>query len=140
VGTLSVFVDDLFKPVLITPLNLDATLQLNRGRAWVGFTAATGDATYQVSQSVVHQPTTTPSHSWASAWRPRFGSALAAQPGMPAYITDLLLSRVALCPQVHDLLDWTFTSLRVDPASHPPPVVNGVGAYSCANASVCIHP
>jgi hypothetical protein len=47
-GLLSVYIDDLFKPIFVTPLNLDATLRLNRGRAWVGFTAATGEDTWQV--------------------------------------------------------------------------------------------
>lgn len=33
--------------VLVTPLNLAYTLQLNHDRAWVGFTSATGDDTWQ---------------------------------------------------------------------------------------------
>ena len=47
-GTLSVYVDDLLTPVIVTPLNLAATLKLDNGRAWIGFTAATGDSTWQV--------------------------------------------------------------------------------------------
>eukprot|EP00939_MAST-03C_sp_MAST-3C-sp1_P002380 g2380.t1 len=47
-GTLSVYVDDLVTPLLITPLNLATTLDLENGRAWVGFSAATGLATWQV--------------------------------------------------------------------------------------------
>ena len=44
IGALSVYVD-LLSPVLVTPLNLAGTLDLhNHGRAWVGFTAATGIA------------------------------------------------------------------------------------------------
>ncbi len=35
-------------PVLTVPLHLSKTLKLNRGRAWVGFTAATGEETFQV--------------------------------------------------------------------------------------------
>ena len=46
-GVLSVYVDDAGSPALVVPLNLDATLRLEHGRAWVGFTAATGDGTYQ---------------------------------------------------------------------------------------------
>ena len=45
VGTLSVFIDDLTaNPILIVPLSLDGPLRLgdSHGRAWVGFTAATG--------------------------------------------------------------------------------------------------
>eukprot|EP00551_Chaetoceros_affinis_P010920 CAMPEP_0203682536 /NCGR_PEP_ID=MMETSP0090-20130426/46208_1 /ASSEMBLY_ACC=CAM_ASM_001088 /TAXON_ID=426623 /ORGANISM="Chaetoceros affinis, Strain CCMP159" /LENGTH=45 /DNA_ID= /DNA_START= /DNA_END= /DNA_ORIENTATION= len=35
-------------PVLTVPLHLSKTLNLNSGRAWVGFTASTGDETFQV--------------------------------------------------------------------------------------------
>ena len=41
------YIDDLFSPVIITPLNLAATLRLDNGRAYVGFTAATGDMHWQ---------------------------------------------------------------------------------------------
>jgi glucose/arabinose dehydrogenase len=41
-GVLSVFVDNLAQPVLSAPLALASTLSLDQGRAWVGFTAATG--------------------------------------------------------------------------------------------------
>lgn len=63
VGTLSVYVVDLNTPVIVTPINFDALLKLHQGRAYVGFTAATG----------------------AETW------------------------------QVHDILEWRFTSLRRDP-------------------------
>lgn len=43
-GILSIFVDDLSEPVLIVPVNLAATLELDNGRAWMGFTASTGEA------------------------------------------------------------------------------------------------
>ena len=78
-GMLSVYVDDMHTPVLVVPLNLDATLDLASGRAYVGFTAATGD----------------------NVW------------------------------QVHDILDWRFSSLRVDPPYYPPEILNGRGSYSC---------
>ena len=39
---MSVFLDDLATPVLTVPLDLSSTLDLDGGRAWVGFTAATG--------------------------------------------------------------------------------------------------
>jgi hypothetical protein len=61
-GTLSIYCQDLHEPVLIIPLDISMALDLHRGRAWVGFTAATGN------------------NSW----------------------------------QVHDILTWTFTSLRLD--------------------------
>lgn len=41
-GVLSVFVDNLAQPVVSAPLALDSLLALDVGRAWVGFTAATG--------------------------------------------------------------------------------------------------
>lgn len=47
-GTLAVYVDDLYSPALVAPLNLDALLRLHEGRAFVGITAATGLHTYQV--------------------------------------------------------------------------------------------
>ena len=77
-GLLYVYCENLNDPVLVVPLNLGATLKLNRGRAWVGFTAATGLNTWQV----------------------------------------------------HDILDWTFTSLRMDSFYSAPVVVNGHGAHS----------
>ena len=36
------FIDDLADPVLTVPINLAAFMDLDNGRAWVGFTAATG--------------------------------------------------------------------------------------------------
>ncbi|CAM9353688.1 unnamed protein product [Discosporangium mesarthrocarpum] len=48
VGLLSVYVDDLSVPCMTVPLNLEATLKLHHGRAFVGFTAATGTDTWQV--------------------------------------------------------------------------------------------
>ena len=41
-GTLSVFLDDLVNPALTLPVNLSDKLHLDAGRAWVGFTGATG--------------------------------------------------------------------------------------------------
>jgi len=43
-GIFSVYLNDLVTPVLSTPLDLAATLALDQGRAWVGFTGATGGA------------------------------------------------------------------------------------------------
>ena len=37
----------MFSPVLITPLNLAATLKLDDGRSYVGVTAATGSEHWQ---------------------------------------------------------------------------------------------
>ena len=47
-GMLYVHVYDMFEPKLITPINIDALLKLNHGRAFVGFTGATGSSSYQV--------------------------------------------------------------------------------------------
>jgi hypothetical protein len=41
-GTLTIFLDDLTKPVLTVPVDLGAKLRLDNGQAWVGFTGATG--------------------------------------------------------------------------------------------------
>src|ERR671915_94931 len=41
-GTLTIFLDDLTKPVLTVPVDLGTTLSLDNGEAWIGFTAATG--------------------------------------------------------------------------------------------------
>jgi hypothetical protein len=49
-GVLSVYIENLDTPVLSVPLHLSATLNLNRGRAYVGFTAATGDETHQAHE------------------------------------------------------------------------------------------
>lgn len=40
-------------PALVLPLNLGSLLKLNHGRAWVGFTAATGHSTWQTQVSGV---------------------------------------------------------------------------------------
>ena len=44
---LYVYIDDLYTPVITTPLNLDKTINLDDGRAYVGLTAATGDSHWQ---------------------------------------------------------------------------------------------
>jgi len=46
-GLLKVFCQSFHEPVLIVPLDLGGTLNLHRGRAWVGFTASTGQDTWQ---------------------------------------------------------------------------------------------
>ncbi|TMW57407.1 hypothetical protein Poli38472_003332 [Pythium oligandrum] len=47
VGMLSVYLDDLNSPVLAVPLRIEHTIELEHGRAWVGFTAASGETAYQ---------------------------------------------------------------------------------------------
>jgi len=42
--------------------------------------------------------------------------------------------------QTTDLLTWHFRALREDPLYHPPVVVNGVGAFACADEELCVHP
>lgn len=39
----------------MVPLNLEATLRLNHGRAFVGFTAGTGKETWQVRGSTIYK-------------------------------------------------------------------------------------
>jgi hypothetical protein len=46
-GVLRVFVDDMSEPVLTTALNMETALELQSGRAWIGFTAATGETSFQ---------------------------------------------------------------------------------------------
>eukprot|EP00981_Chlorochromonas_danica_P011520 scaffold4059_cov174-Ochromonas_danica.AAC.2 len=46
-GLLYVYLDDLYSPVITTPLNLGATLNLDDGRSYVGLTSATGDNHWQ---------------------------------------------------------------------------------------------
>jgi len=79
-GLLKVYVGDLADPVLVVPLALEETLNLNHGRSWVGFTSATGENTWQV----------------------------------------------------HDILDWHFTSLRQERGTYKAPIVNGGGSFSCS--------
>lgn len=43
-GTLIVYVDDMDLPVLAVKADLETLLSLDKGKAWVGFTAATWDA------------------------------------------------------------------------------------------------
>ena len=42
IGLMYVYLDNLDSPIITTPINLDKTLKLDRGRAYVGFTASTG--------------------------------------------------------------------------------------------------
>lgn len=42
-----VYLDDLYSPVIVIPINLDTTLRLDNGRSYVGITAATGDNHWQ---------------------------------------------------------------------------------------------
>ena len=46
-GLLYVYIDDLYSPVLTTPLNLEATLKMDDGRMYVGLTSATGNSNWQ---------------------------------------------------------------------------------------------
>ena len=43
-GSLQVFIDDLDNPLMTVYVNLAEVMNLDNGRAWVGFTAATGDS------------------------------------------------------------------------------------------------
>ena len=77
-GMLRVFCSNLREAALTVPLDLASTLKLNGGRAYVGFTAATGR------------------ESW----------------------------------QAHDILNWNFSSYRMDSEYFEPVMVNGIGAHS----------
>ncbi len=86
-GTLAIYVDDKFTPLFVIPLNLEDTLALDNGRAFIGFTAATGNETWQV----------------------------------------------------HDILNWKFTSTREEAKVYAPPIVNGVGSHECSGFDQCTH-
>ena len=91
-GLLKIYVQNLNDPVLIVPLNLETTLDLNHGRAFVGFTSATGENTWQV----------------------------------------------------HDILDWVFTSTRKDKNKfyERPVIVGNEGAYAGCEVTEggdCVH-
>ena len=39
-GTLAIFFDDLEEPLIDIPVDVASTLELDNGKAWVGFTAS----------------------------------------------------------------------------------------------------
>ncbi|KAK1941676.1 hypothetical protein P3T76_006740 [Phytophthora citrophthora] len=47
IGLLSIYLDDMNSPVLTVPLRIENTVELYHGRAWVGFTSATGENAWQ---------------------------------------------------------------------------------------------
>ncbi|ETI56626.1 hypothetical protein L917_00803 [Phytophthora nicotianae] len=47
IGLLTIYLDDMNSPVLTVPLRIENTLELFHGRAWVGFTGATGANAWQ---------------------------------------------------------------------------------------------
>ena len=46
-GLMYIYVDDLYSPIITTPINLDYTLKLDNGRSYAGLTAATGESLWQ---------------------------------------------------------------------------------------------
>ena len=65
-GALAVYIDDEQEPVLIVPLDLDSLLGLaeTHGRAWVGFTAATGADVWQTHDILAWQYTSLRCLTW----------------------------------------------------------------------------
>ncbi|KAG6598151.1 lectin domain-containing protein [Phytophthora cinnamomi] len=47
IGLLAIYLDDMNSPALTVPLRIENTLELYHGRAWVGFTGATGANAWQ---------------------------------------------------------------------------------------------
>ncbi|KAE9338051.1 hypothetical protein PF008_g12233 [Phytophthora fragariae] len=47
IGLLAIYLDDMNSPALTVPLRIENTLELFHGRAWVGFTGATGANAWQ---------------------------------------------------------------------------------------------
>ncbi len=66
-GTLAVYVDDLLQPVLTVSIDLGSILNLNEGRAWLGFTASTG-AAFEIHEifdwSIEELPVPAKSRTW----------------------------------------------------------------------------
>lgn len=54
-GLLYIYLDDLYSPVITTPINLGATLDLDDGRAYIGVTASTGDQYWQAHDIIQWQ-------------------------------------------------------------------------------------
>ena len=129
VGTLSVYVDDLRTPLFVTVVSLSTTMRLDSGRAWVGFTAATGADMWQARTNPLTPP---PPSALLSRW-------------LNCAVTALwpLTRALRNAPQVHDILQWDFVSSRNDVPYTPPPVINGMGAAQCSaeatEAGECAH-
>ncbi|GMF23012.1 unnamed protein product [Phytophthora fragariaefolia] len=47
IGLLAIYLDDMNSPALTVPLRIENTLELYHGRAWIGFTGATGANAWQ---------------------------------------------------------------------------------------------
>ncbi len=96
-GRLQVFLDDLEKPLLTVNVDLAEAMDLDRGRAWVGFTAATGADDYNqdvLSWSFASANDTTGSPDGpaaAAAPRTEMGSA-------PASVVPVYAGGVAAAP------------------------------------------
>ncbi|HIK10929.1 MAG TPA: SBBP repeat-containing protein [Oscillatoriaceae cyanobacterium M33_DOE_052] len=66
-GTLQIFMDDLSTPVLTVPVDLGNTLNLDNGKAWVGFTAAASAAWENhdiLNWTFSNPPIENPSYNW----------------------------------------------------------------------------
>ncbi|MCK5529006.1 MAG: PKD domain-containing protein, partial [Kiritimatiellae bacterium] len=47
-GSMDVYLDDMSTPILSVSVDLDSTLNLDNGKAWVGFTASAGDQSHNI--------------------------------------------------------------------------------------------
>jgi hypothetical protein len=131
-GNLEVFLDDLGNPLLTVPVNLAEVVALDDGRAWVGFTAATGADFYNQdviswsfhssNDTLPNLAHTTPS---TSPQLPRVNPSPSAMPASPGNATHTpattplpvdpsfghaLPGEVGLTHQIEastDLIHWT---------------------------------
>jgi Legume lectin domain len=133
-GEVSVFLDDLSNPILTAAINLAEKINLDNGKAWVGFTAATGgDCENHDLLSWFFNETTSASASAAqpgkqtlatSAPEPTQAAPVFASASAPAPVAALAADRnpgsgLALPPDVGlthdievstDLVHWTRTT------------------------------
>jgi hypothetical protein len=134
-GRLQVFIDDLVNPAIDTPLDLDNMLTLDAGRAWVGFTAATGGAseTHDV-RSWSFTPTSNPQPG--DAQRP--ATPRIEEPGTPGQIlngADVHMVTGQMSSPVgaqHRCSDWEIWKVNPGP-------LEKVWSSYCATGALAVH-
>jgi len=122
-GMLQVYLENLVDPVLVVPLNLGATVDLNHGRAWVGFTSATGFNSWQV-----HDILDWRFKSLREVRMCKATSSRAKRQLLSFADSNVMNALPILCPQQ-------------DMSYLPPPIVGGNGAHTCSGVegSECRH-
>jgi hypothetical protein len=141
-GNLRVFLDDLENPLMTVYVNLAKVMNPEDGRAWVGFTAATGADHYNhdvfnwsfaplddTAELALSQPAITSFDTETDTTSPIYASDTTASPAVVSLPTDpnfgyALPADIALTHQVEastDLVNWiTLTNAKLyfkDPES-----------------------